>query len=106
MVRQLAIGDGRSALAETGCRRSSSECIWPGVDQRPVDMLNRRAVAAAWAARRRWSGGRFVGSSLLHADEMVLCELEGEKAVGRRVSKAADIPLARIVKSASLPRDR
>jgi hypothetical protein len=82
------------------------ECFWPGVDQRSVDALNDRAAAAAQSLVAEGQEVRFVGSILLPDDEVVLCEFEGEEAVVREASETAEIPFARIVKSARSPRDR
>lgn len=80
------------------------ECFWPGVDEGAVDALNRRVAAAAGALTESGHAVRFVGTILLPEDEVVLCELEGDEPDVRRASEVAEIPFARIVRSARSPR--
>ncbi len=80
------------------------ECFWSGVDQPTVDALNVRATSAANALAASGHAVRFVGSILLPDDEVVLCEFEGTEPLVRRAVEAAEIPFARIVKSARSPR--
>jgi hypothetical protein len=81
------------------------ECFWPGVDVPAVDALNVRATSAANALAASGHSVRFVGSILLPDDEVVLCEFEGTEPLVRRAAEDAEIPFARIVKSARSPRD-
>lgn len=82
-----------------------AECFWPGVDETAVDALNARAASATEALAAAGHAVRFVGSILLPDDEVVLCEFEGTEPLVRCASEAAEIPFARIVKSARSPRD-
>ena len=80
------------------------ECFWPGVTQGDVEMLDARAVAAASALTQSGRPLRYLGSILMQDDEVVLCEFEGPEDTVRRAAESAEIPFARIVKTARSPR--
>ena len=70
------------------------ECYWPGVDaERLAETVDRLAVAESHRDGVRW-----ISSTLIPDDEIVLCLAEGSAAEAVRASAhAAGLPAERVV---------
>jgi hypothetical protein len=75
-----------------------AECFWPGVGEDDLRDLDRRLGTAAGQL-----SVRYVGSLLIHDDEVVLCLFEGPVAAVRAVTERAGLPYERILRSTRVP---
>jgi uncharacterized protein DUF4242 len=80
-----------------------AECFWPGVDEAAVRALDARTGGCAEELARTGEPVRYLGSILMHEDEVVLCLFEGSVAAVRRVAELAGIPFERIVETTHSP---
>ena len=71
-----------------------AECYWPDVDETAVRAVDERIAACAAALNVR-----YLGSILLHEDEVVLCQFEGTADAVRQVAACAGVPFERILES-------
>jgi hypothetical protein len=74
-----------------------AECFWPGVHETDMQALEER-IHGALA-----DGVRYLGSLLMRADEVVLCQFEGRAEAVRETAERARIPFERILESARSP---
>src|SRR5579872_4551681 len=74
-----------------------AECYWPAVTRADLPRLDRRARAAVADLRRQGSPVRYLGSILMHADEVVLCLFEGSADAVTSAARRAHVPFERIV---------
>jgi hypothetical protein len=68
-----------------------AECYWPDVREEDVRALDQRVAAALD------DDVRYLGSVLIHEDEVVLCQFEGTADAIRRVAKKAQVPYERLL---------
>jgi hypothetical protein len=80
-----------------------AECYWPGVVESDLQELDARLRASTADLQRRGEPVRYLGSILLQADEVVLCQFEGTAAAVREVAERSDIPFERILESTITP---
>lgn len=80
-----------------------AECFWPGVDEAAVRALDARTGGCAEELARTGEPVRYLGSILMHEDEVVLCLFEGSVAAVHRVAELAGIPFERIVETTHSP---
>ena len=90
-------------MVETSPVPLVAECYWPGVVESDLQMLDERLRASTAELQRRGAPVRYVGSILLQADEVVLCQFEGTPAAVREVAELADVPFERILESSITP---
>jgi hypothetical protein len=76
-----------------------AECFWAGVTEEDLRALDQRAEATAAQLARDGESIRYLGSMLMHEDEVILCLFEGEAAAVRRAAQQAGIPFERILES-------
>ncbi len=78
-----------------------AECFWPDVKEADLEALDRRVaqVAAGLAP----GSIRYLGSILLRADEVVLCQFDGTAAVVQDVAERAEVPFERILAASRSP---
>ena len=69
------------------------ECYWPGVVESDLQALDERLRASTAALQRRGEPVRYLGSILLQADEVVLCQFEGTPAAVREVAERSQVPV-------------
>jgi len=74
-----------------------AECFWPGVREADVQALETQIQASLS------DGVRYVGSLLMRADEVVLCQFEGRADAVRETAERARIPFERILEIARSP---
>jgi hypothetical protein len=74
-----------------------AECFWPGVGESDLQALEER-IGISLA-----DGVRYVGSLLMRADEVVLCQFEGRAEAVRETAERARIPYERILETARSP---
>lgn len=74
-----------------------AECFWPGVCEADVQALETQIQASLS------DGVRYVGSLLMRADEVVLCQFEGRADAVRETAERARIPFERILDTARSP---
>ena len=79
------------------------ECYWPGVVESDLQALDERLRASTAALQRRGEPVRYLGSILLQADEVVLCQFEGTAAAVREVAERSQVPFERILESTITP---
>jgi hypothetical protein len=79
------------------------ECYWPGVVESDLRSLDERLRVSTAAVQRRGKPVRYLGSILLQADEVVLCQFEGTPAAVREVAERSQIPFERILESTITP---
>ena len=79
------------------------ECYWPGVVESDLEALDERLRASTAVLQRRGEPVRYLGSILLRADEVVLCQFEGTPATVREVAEQAQVPFERILESTITP---
>jgi hypothetical protein len=79
------------------------ECYWPGVVESDLRALDERLRASTAVLQGRGEPVRYLGSILLRADEVVLCQFEGTPAAVREVAGRAEVPFERILESTSTP---
>jgi hypothetical protein len=79
------------------------ECYWPGVVESDLQALDERLRASTAVLQRRGEPVRYLGSILLRADEVVLCQFEGTPAGVREVAEQAEVPFERILESTITP---
>ncbi len=75
------------------------ECFWPGVTENDLAALDRRAEDAAAALNEEGRPIRYLGSILMRADEVVLCQFEGPEAAVHAAAARAAIPFERILET-------
>jgi hypothetical protein len=75
------------------------ECFWPDVTESDLEALDRRVQKALGGAR----SVRYLGSTLVRADEVVLCEFEGSAEAVRATAELAGVPFERILETAHSP---
>jgi hypothetical protein len=81
-----------------------AECFWPGVDEAAVRALDARAGESVAALVRSGHSVRYLGSILMHEDEVVLCLFVGDEGVVRRAAEQAGVPfLERILEASGSP---
>jgi hypothetical protein len=72
-----------------------AECFWPDVHEQDVRDLDERI--------RRFSaestGVRYLGSFLIRADEVVICQFEGTRDAVRALAERAEIPFERLLET-------
>ena len=71
-----------------------AECYWPDVSESAVRAVDERIAACAAAL-----DVRYLGSILLHEDEVVLCQFEGTAEAVSQVAACADVPFERILET-------
>lgn len=71
-----------------------AECFWPGVGEDDLRALDQRLGAAVAGL-----AVRYLGSLLIHDDEVVLCLFEGPVAAVRQVTERAGLPYERILRT-------
>ena len=84
-------------------RRSTeylAECLWPGVTETALAVLDARARDAADATVGTSAGVRYLGSMLMPEDEVVFFLFSGPSADAvEALAASAEIPFERIVES-------
>ncbi|HWQ00487.1 MAG TPA: hypothetical protein VN449_00085 [Gaiellaceae bacterium] len=80
-----------------------AECFWPGVDEAAVRALDARAGESAAELVRSGHSVRYLGSILMHEDEVVLCLFAGDEGVVRRAAAQAGVPFERILEASGSP---
>lgn len=88
---------------EQAARSFIAECFWPGVTEAEVEALDARALASAGELTDAGEPVRYLGSILMRADEVVLCQFEGAESAVRRAAERAEVPFERIVETAHPP---
>ena len=85
-------------------RRTSfiAECFWPDVSESDLEALERRIREAAETLGGARSV-RYLGTTLVRADEVVLCEFEGSAEAVRATAELAGVPFERILETAHSP---
>ncbi len=73
------------------------ECFWPDVHEDDVRELDKRIRASVADGE----DVRYLGSFLIHADEVVLCQFEGTAAAAHEVAKRAGVPFERLLETTS-----
>jgi hypothetical protein len=81
---------------EESVRSFVAECFWPAVTEADLAALDER-VAAVTAGLTTPTAVRYLGSTLLREDEVVLCQFDGTAATVRAVAERAQIPFERIL---------
>jgi hypothetical protein len=71
-----------------------AECYWPDANDGAVRAADERIATCAAAL-----DVRYLGSILLHEDEVVLCQFEGTAEAVREVVVCAEVPFERILES-------
>jgi hypothetical protein len=71
-----------------------AECYWPDASDGAVRAADERIATCAAAL-----DVRYLGSVLLHEDEVVLCQFEGTAEAVREVVACAEVPFERILES-------
>ena len=79
------------------------ECYWPGVVESDLQALDERLRASTAVLQSRGEPVRYLGSILLRADEVVLCQFEGAPAAVREVAERSEVPFERILESTITP---
>jgi hypothetical protein len=79
------------------------ECYWPGVVESDLQALDERLQASTAVLRARGEPIRYLGSILMRADEVVLCQFEGTPAAVREVAERSEVPFERILESTITP---
>ena len=79
------------------------ECYWRGVVESDLRALDERLRASTHVLQRRGEPVRYLGSILLQADEVVLCQFEGTPAAVREVAERSGVPFERILESTITP---
>ena len=79
------------------------ECYWPGVVESDLRALDERIRASTAVLQARGEPVRYLGSILLQADEVVLCQFEGTPAAVREVAERSQVPFERILESTITP---
>ncbi len=75
-----------------------AECFWPGASRGDLEALNDRAVSGAVGEVT------YLGSILMHEDEVVLCFFQGLSAEAvKGAARSAEIPFERVVESTWFP---
>jgi Nickel responsive protein SCO4226-like len=77
-----------------------AECFWPDVTSGDLAALDERARAAAEALG---PPVRYLGSILITADEVVLCQFEGTAETVREAAERAGVPFDRILETRRSP---
>jgi hypothetical protein len=80
-----------------------AECFWPGVHESDLIALDERVTACAAEPSADGDRVRYLGSLLMHEDEVVLCRFEGSGPAVRRVAERAAIPFERILEATRSP---
>jgi hypothetical protein len=80
-----------------------TECLWPGVRDADLQDLDERARRCAADVSSDGRPVRFLGSTLIIEDEVVLCTFEGSADAVREVAERASIPFDRILESSHGP---
>jgi hypothetical protein len=75
------------------------ECFWPGVSEADAHALDERAEAAAAAHAENGAHVEYLGSILVHDDEVLLCLFEGSPDAVRLAAERAAIPFERILEA-------
>jgi hypothetical protein len=78
------------------CRNFVAECFWPGVHEQDVRDLDKRIRACTAAAK----DVRYLGSFLIRADEVVICQFEGTQDTVRTLAEQAGVPFERLLETA------
>jgi hypothetical protein len=73
-----------------------AECFWPGVHEQDVRDLDQRIRTCAANA----TDVRYVGSFLIRADEVVICQFEGTQQTVRTLAERAGVPFERLLETA------
>lgn len=68
-----------------------AECFWPDVRDADVRALDKRIEASLV------DGVRYLGSILIRADEVVLCQFHGSADAIRAVAERARVPYERLL---------
>jgi hypothetical protein len=77
-----------------------AECLWPGVTETELAVLDARAREATDATARTGKGVRYLGSMLMPEDEVVFFLFSGPSADAvEALAASAEIPFERIVES-------
>jgi hypothetical protein len=92
--------------ADTRCVRENrsteylAECLWPGVTESQLAVLDVRARELATATVGSSEGVRYLGSMLMPDDEVVFFVFTGSSAAAvEALAERAAIPFERIVES-------
>jgi hypothetical protein len=80
-----------------------AECFWPSVTEAEVVALDARALASASELTLAGEPVRFLGSILMHEDEVVLCLFDGTEQSVRRAAEQAGVPFERILAVSGSP---
>jgi hypothetical protein len=78
------------------CRNFVAECFWPGVHEEDVRDLDERIRACTADVR----DARYLGSFLIRADEVVICQFEGTHDSVRALAERAGVPFERLLETA------
>ena len=79
------------------------ECFLARRRPRGSPRLDARAGASADELTRGGTPVRYLGSLLMHTDEVVLCLFEGDEPAVRRAAEQAEVPFERILEAARCP---
>ena len=90
-------------MVETPTLGLVAECYWPGVGESDLQALDERLRASTAVLHDRGEPVRYLGSILLQADEVVLCQFEGTPAAVREVAERSQVPFERILESTTTP---
>jgi hypothetical protein len=74
------------------------ECFWSGVREEDVQDVDRR-ITDSVAQLPDVDELRYLGSILVHDDEVVLCLFDGPPGTVRRVVEHAGVPYERILRA-------
>lgn len=86
-------------MSDAGTGGYVAECFWTGVKASDLKELDERAGATAARIAGDGKRVRYLGSMLMHQDEVVLCFFEGTEESVRLVAEQARIPFERIVET-------
>jgi hypothetical protein len=90
-------------MAEAPTLALVGECYWPGAVESDLRVIDQRLRTSTAALQRRGEPVRYLGSILLQADEVVLCQFEGTPAAVREVAERSQVPFERILESTLIP---
>jgi hypothetical protein len=90
-------------MVEAPTLKLVAECYWPGVVERDLQELDERLRASTAVVHASGEPVRYLGSILLRADEVVLCQFDGAPAAVREVAERAEVSFERILESTIPP---
>jgi hypothetical protein len=76
-----------------------AECYWVGIQEEDLRLLDRRAEKSAIELAREGDDVRYMGSTLIREDEVVLCFFHGTSATVHAAAGRAEIPFERILET-------